>query len=156
MHNKKLIRIIAIVLVVLLVGGVVVGALFSALAEQPTGVGADRRHQCELTMEYLVEEQALHISQRLVYYNDSEHRLDSVVFYAAGNMFRRESALMYGDKDLDKVFFAGYAPADAPQYVAVAVVEAGKHGSSVAAPIVGEILAHVLSHPINEADKEEN
>ena len=46
----------------------------------------------------------------------------------------------------DHALFAGYAPADDPKYVAVAVVEAGKHGSSVAAPLVGELLAHLLSH----------
>lgn len=111
MRNKKLIRIIAIVLAVLLAGGVVFGALFSALAEQPTVVGNPERHQYELTMEYLAEEQALHVSQRLVYYNGTGKRLDAVVFYAVGNMFRRESTLMYEPKDLEKVFFAGYAPA---------------------------------------------
>ena len=52
----------------------------------------------------------------------------------------------------DHALFAGYAPADAPRFVAVAVVEAGKHGSSVASPIVGEILAHILSHPTSEEE----
>ncbi|MBR1671639.1 MAG: penicillin-binding protein 2 [Fretibacterium sp.] len=47
----------------------------------------------------------------------------------------------------DHALFVGYAPAEAPQYVAVAVIEAGKHGSSVASPMVGELLAHMLSHP---------
>lgn len=46
----------------------------------------------------------------------------------------------------DHALFAGYAPADDPQYVAVAVIEAGRHGSSVASPIVGKMLAHILSH----------
>ena len=46
----------------------------------------------------------------------------------------------------DHALFAGYAPADAPKYACVAVVENGKHGSSVAAPMVGEMLAHLLSH----------
>ena len=46
----------------------------------------------------------------------------------------------------DHALFAGYAPAENPRYVAVAVVEAGKHGSSVAAPLVGQLLAHLLSH----------
>ncbi len=46
----------------------------------------------------------------------------------------------------DHALFAGYAPADNPQYVAVAVIEGGKHGSSVAGPLVGQMLAHLLSH----------
>ena len=46
----------------------------------------------------------------------------------------------------DHALFAGYAPAENPKYVAVAVVEGGKHGSSVAGPMVGEMLAHLLSH----------
>jgi len=48
---------------------------------------------------------------------------------------------------LDHAVFAGYAPSGAPQYVAVAMVEAGAHGSRVASPMVGQILAHILSHP---------
>ena len=52
----------------------------------------------------------------------------------------------------DHALFAGYAPAEAPRYVAVAVVEAGKHGSSVASPIVGEILAHILNHLSDEGE----
>ncbi|MBQ3402251.1 MAG: penicillin-binding protein 2 [Synergistaceae bacterium] len=46
----------------------------------------------------------------------------------------------------DHALFAGYAPADNPRYVAVAVIEGGKHGSSVAGPLVGQLLAHLLSH----------
>lgn len=111
MRNKKLIRAIAITLAVLLVGGVVFSALISALAEEPTGVGTAGRNTCAIEMEYLADGQALHITQRLVYVNPSKKRLDSVVFYAAGNMFRRESALMYAEEDLGAVFFDGYAPA---------------------------------------------
>ena len=44
----------------------------------------------------------------------------------------------------------------APRFVAVAVIEAGKHGSSVASPIVGEILAHILSHPTGEGGDREH
>ncbi|MDR3264919.1 MAG: penicillin-binding protein 2 [Synergistaceae bacterium] len=51
---------------------------------------------------------------------------------------------------LDHALFVGYAPADNPQYVAIAMVEAGEHGSSVASPIVGEVLAYILSHPVEE------
>ena len=109
-RNKKLIRIMAIVLAVLLAGGVVFSALFSALAEGQTKV-ASSRGQCTLSMEYMPDEQALHITQRLIYVNPSEGALRAVVFCCAGNMFRRESTLMYESDDLEKVFFAGYAPA---------------------------------------------
>lgn len=55
----------------------------------------------------------------------------------------------------DHALFAGYAPAEAPRYVVVAIVEAGKHGSSVTSPIVGELLAHMLSHASTEGEKKE-
>ena len=46
----------------------------------------------------------------------------------------------------DHALFAGYAPVDEPKYVAVAVVEAGRSGSGTAAPMVGQLLAHLLTH----------
>ena len=107
MKNRKAIRIIAIVLVFLLVGGVIVSSLMAAMAEAPSEAARD---QYTISVEYLSDEQALRVSQRLVYINRAEVPLDSVVFYAAGNMFRRESALMYEAEDLETVFYAGYAP----------------------------------------------
>ena len=104
-NKKRVIQVIAIVLALLLAGGVIFGALMSAFAEELP------RDRYEITMEYLQDEQALRITQRLIYTNRLEKPLRSVVFYAAGNMFRRESALMYENDDLEKVFFAGYAPA---------------------------------------------
>ena len=111
MKNRKLIRILAITLAILLAGGVVFSALFSALAEKATEVGSDKRNRYVISMEYMPDGQALHITQRLIYTNPSAHHLEAVVFYAAGNMFRRESALMYAPDDLETVFYAGYAPA---------------------------------------------
>ena len=111
MHNKKLIRTIAIVLAILLVGGVVFSALVSALAEAQMASETGGKNVHDISMEYLPDEQALHITQRLLYMNTAGVRLNEVVFYAAGNMFRRESALMYEQGDLESVFFAGYAPA---------------------------------------------
>ncbi len=46
----------------------------------------------------------------------------------------------------DHAAFAGYAPAENPKYVAIAYVEAGLHGSTTAAPLVGEILAYLVKH----------
>ncbi len=45
----------------------------------------------------------------------------------------------------DHSWFAGYAPADDPQIVAVAIVENAGHGSEVAAPVVGEIFKAFLN-----------
>lgn len=106
MNSRKLIRIISIILVVLMVGGVVVSGLMAALAEEnaPTG------DHYTISMEYLSEEQALRISQRLVYVNRGNTAIEQAVFYAAGNMFRRENALMYESDDLEKVFPYGFAP----------------------------------------------
>jgi penicillin-binding protein 2 len=42
--------------------------------------------------------------------------------------------------DTSHSLFAAMAPADDPDYVVVALVEEGGHGSEVAAPIVREIL----------------
>ena len=40
-----------------------------------------------------------------------------------------------------EAWFAGYAPADNPQIVVVALVEHGGHGSSIAAPVVRDVMA---------------
>ena len=111
MKNKRLIRTIAIVLVALLVGGVVFGALMSTFAEGQTAVENTKRDRHRIAMEYLEGEQALHITQRLNYYNRCDIPLKAVVFYAAGNMFRRMDALMYDDGSLEKMFPYGYVPA---------------------------------------------
>lgn len=106
--QQRLVRIIAIVLAVLLAGGAIISAVISiAYAEEAE---PSQRNQYSLTMEYLGEEQALRVSQRLVYLNDSGIHLDRVVFYAPGNLFRRQSALMYDDAQWDDAFPQGYLP----------------------------------------------
>lgn len=106
-QKQKLIRLLAIILVVLLVGTTVFSVLVSALAEE----AAPARDAYEISMEYLEDEQALHITQRLVYHNRTAFALDRVEFAVAGNMFRRESALIYENDVLEDVFPEGYAPA---------------------------------------------
>lgn len=44
----------------------------------------------------------------------------------------------------DHALFVGYAPMENPKYVAVAMLEGGLHGGSVASPIVGELLSYLL------------
>lgn len=105
-RQQRLVRLLAIVLAALLIGTTVLSVLTSAFAEE----AAPARDSYELNIEYMEEEQALHITQRLVYHNRTDAELDRVVFYAAGNMFRRESALMYENAVLQSVFPDGYAP----------------------------------------------
>lgn len=106
-RKQKLIRVLAIVLVAMLIGSLVLSTLVSAFAEEIAPV----QDAYELNIEYMNDEQALHITQRLVYHNRTENTLDRVVFYAAGNMFRRETALMYESDVIESVFPEGYAPA---------------------------------------------
>jgi len=46
----------------------------------------------------------------------------------------------------DHAAFAGYAPVKNPKYAAVVILEGGEHGSTVAAPMVGELLAYLVNH----------
>jgi penicillin-binding protein 2 len=50
-------------------------------------------------------------------------------------------------KDRDHALFVGFAPVDAPRYIAAAVVEhggtQGGEGGAVAAPIVADVLLEV-------------
>ena len=106
--NQKLVRALAVVLALLLVGGTVTSAVFAALAEE---TGSAERDRYEMNITYLEDPQALHITQRLVYHNRQSFALDRVLFSAAGNMYRRESTLMYDAQSLTEVFPEGYAPA---------------------------------------------
>ncbi|MCF4152222.1 penicillin-binding protein 2 [Dethiosulfovibrio sp. F2B] len=46
----------------------------------------------------------------------------------------------------DHAVFGGYAPAENPRYAVVAFVEEGLHGSTAAAPIVGQLLAYLVKN----------
>ena len=113
-NQKKMVKIIAIVLAVLMAGSAVVAVILSfgghyghAHAEA-AAVQAD--NQYAFTIEYLEDEQALQISQRLVYTNTSDSDLDRVLFYAPANLLRRESAMLYLYEDYEAAFPEGYVP----------------------------------------------
>ena len=46
----------------------------------------------------------------------------------------------------DHAWFVGYAPANDPKYVVVVLIEEGGSGSSVAGPLVGQMLAYLDRH----------
>ncbi len=103
--QQQLIRIIAIVMAALILLGIAVSAVTGAFAEEAAALNSHT-----FTIEYLEEEQALRMSQRLVYTNVSGEYQDRVLFYVPANMFRRESALMYAGEMLYNVFDKGYVP----------------------------------------------
>ena len=74
MRNKRAIRILAIILVILLAGGAGVSALFRAFAYAETALPLSTQR---MTIEYLEEQQALHISQRLDYVNRTGAALEA-------------------------------------------------------------------------------
>jgi len=105
--KQRLIRVLAIVLAALMVGSTILSVLITTgYAEE----AAPARNTCEMNIKYMEDEQALQITQRLVYHNSAAFALDRVIFYAAANMFRRESALMYESDVLQTVFPTGFAP----------------------------------------------
>ena len=106
-QQRRLVRIIAILLAVLLAGSALISAIFSlAYAEEAMPASNTQT----ITMEYLENEQALRISQRLVYTNASDVHLDRVVFYAPANLLRRQAAMLYAAEDLAAAYPGGYAP----------------------------------------------
>ncbi|MDO4987500.1 MAG: penicillin-binding protein 2 [Synergistes sp.] len=56
----------------------------------------------------------------------------------------------------DHAWFVGYAPVDKPRYAVVAIAEAGKGGSAVAAPIVGKMLNYLLNGTVTKTENQEN
>ena len=103
--TKLWVRVLAIVLAVLIVGGAIFSIVVSmAEAEAP------RNDACEMEITFLEQEQALHIRQRLVFHNRTQAALDRVIFQAAANAFRRQGALPYEAADWDEVFPSGYLP----------------------------------------------
>ncbi len=110
-RQRKLVRIVAIVLAVLLAGTAVVSAVLSlAYAEEAPAPSGNRM---TLTMEYLEEAQALRMTQRLVYVNASGRALDRVLFYVPANLLRRSASLPYDGEELLAAFPAGYLPGGA-------------------------------------------
>ncbi|MDD6883963.1 MAG: hypothetical protein PUD50_09675 [Eubacteriales bacterium] len=104
--KKRMISIIALVLVAFLTITSVFCYIAAAFAEE-----ADLpRDQYTLQMEFLPEQQALHIQQRLVFHNRANQSMDSVEFFLAPNIFRREDAIFYESSDMDRIFPAGYTP----------------------------------------------
>lgn len=103
--KRRMLRVVALVLVALLLLGTLVSVIFShAHAEEAS------RDSYVIEAVFLEDAQALRISQRLVYTNRTGSLLDRVEFSLYGNMFRRQSALMYEADAYSLAFADGFAP----------------------------------------------
>jgi len=106
-HNRFAVRLVALILAGLLALGAIVSIILSEHAHAEGNSAPDRY---EISAEFLEDEQALRVSQRLVYVNRTGEMLDRVEFSVYGNMFRRASALMYESGTIAAAFPEGYAP----------------------------------------------
>lgn len=109
-NQRRLVRLLAIVLAVLLGGSAIVSAIFSFAYAEEAMQEPSRNITQSLTIQYLEDEQALRMSQRLVYINDTQASLDRLLLYAPANLFRREEALLNAIGDYAASLPAGYLP----------------------------------------------
>ena len=105
-RKKQLARVLALLLVALLVLGTIASIVFT----HAHGEEIVARDAITLDVEFLEEEQALRIRQRLLYINRTGGSLDRVEFSLYANMFRRQTALMYEGDVWQDVFPLGNAP----------------------------------------------
>lgn len=102
--RKLWVRVIALILVVLLIGGVIFSAVVAMAEEAP------ERDCYSLDMEVLLKEQAVHVTQNLDYVNRTGAPLDRVMFSVYMNVLRRQNAIPVESGDYLDAFPAGYAP----------------------------------------------
>lgn len=105
-RKARLVRVLAVVLAVLLVGSILASVLpvFSAFAE------GEARSSYELTLDVNTAAQAVNGVERLDYVNTSGRSLDCVFFTLYPNLFRRQEALPVADGHWNDAFPAGYLP----------------------------------------------
>lgn len=110
-RNDMLKRVLAIILIVAMFATMIISIVISAIPMYAYGEEAADSYTFEI--ELLEDEQALRVTQRLVFYNATGDRLDRVMFAVYGNMFRRESTVMYETAD---ALPYGYNPGGAEFY----------------------------------------
>ena len=106
-RQKQLVRVLALGLAVLLLLGTVVSIVFTH--DHAHGEENQAADSFAIEVEFLEDAQALQIRQRLLYTNGTGQALDRVEFAVYGNMFRRQSALMYESDVWPDVFPQGNA-----------------------------------------------
>lgn len=112
MRKDILRRVLALILVAALVAAMIISIIVSSIGSH---AGHSHAHAEEalrdtyaMDIEFIEDQQALRVSQRLDFYNSTGDHLDRVMFALYGNMFRRQMTVMYEDIS---AMPSGYAPA---------------------------------------------
>ena len=97
MKNKATLkRVLAWVLIAALVGTMIISVIISTASTVHYHAHAEEaRDSYSFEMELMEDEQALRVTQRLVFNNNTGDTLDRAMFAVYGNMFRREHTVMY-------------------------------------------------------------
>ena len=99
--RTKAVRWIALGLVIMMVAGVLVAALFSAAMAEETG--------CDLELTVLENLDAVSVTQTVHYQNGTGQPLDQMIFQLAPNAFRRESTAPYETETMIDAYPDGFA-----------------------------------------------
>ena len=130
MYRKRnmLKRVLAIVLVIALFATMIISIIVSAIPHSHAHA-EELADSYSFELELMEDEQALRVTQRLSFYNDTGAQLDRVMFAIYANMFRRETTVMY---ETDEALPYGYSPGGAEFYSVKA------NGSETEWAVVGE------------------
>lgn len=104
MKNRAFKRLMAWLIIAALVGTMIISVAISAFSgsshdehdhDHGHAHADEARESYAFEIEFMEDEQALRVTQRLTFYNDSNDTLDRVMFAVYANMFRREHTVMY-------------------------------------------------------------
>lgn len=102
-----MIRVLALAVVAAMLAAMAVSALLT------TAQGEAARDEYTLELDYLEDQQALRVRQRLLFTNRTGEALDRVLFSLYANQFRRATTVMYETQD---ALPAGFYPGGAELY----------------------------------------
>ncbi len=91
-------RVLAWFIIAALIGTMIISVIVSAVSsgyDHGHAHAEEARNSYSFEIEFMEDEQALRVSQRLVFYNRTGDHLDRAMFSVYGNMFRREHTVMY-------------------------------------------------------------
>ena len=108
MKNKTVLKkVLAWLLIAALIGTMIISVIISSLSFGHGHVHAEEAlDSYAFDIVFMEDEQALRVTQRLVFYNRTGEYLDRVMFTVYANMFRREHTVMYETADAQPYGFS--------------------------------------------------